>query len=136
MKFLPGLDSQLKIYNRFKEKVLKRAETDINKFTDIEVTFTERKRARKVIEITYTIKKNHTDLKSFISYIRELYANTLLYHTKDGRPLKCSDKGLLYYSDTMENINKKEGMKLWEYLHENRERLTCFQGNLFDEEEV
>ena len=35
---------------------------------------------------------------------------------------------------TYEIITKKEGMKLWEYLHENRERLTCFQGNLFDEE--
>jgi len=126
----------LKIYNRFKEKVLKRAETDINKFTDIEVNFTEKKRARKVIEITYTIRKNHTDLKAFIGYIRELYVNELLYHSKDGRPLKCSDKGLLYYSDTMENINKKESLKLWEYLHENKARLTCFQGNLFDEEEV
>lgn len=126
----------LKIYNRFKEKVLKRAEIDINKFTDIEVTFTEKKRARKVIEITFTIKKNHTDLKAFIKYIRELYVNQLLYHTKDVRPLKCSDKGLLYYSDTMENINKKDSMKLWEYLHENKARLVCFQGNLFGEEEI
>ena len=126
----------LKNYADFKRKVLKRAEADINKFTDLEVSFTEKKRGRKVVEITYTIKKNHADLKAFIGYIRELYANTLLYHTKDGRPIKCSDKGLLYYSDNMENINKKESIKLWEYLHENQARLTCFQGNLFDEEEV
>jgi len=126
----------LKIYNRFKEKVLQRAEIDINKFTDLEVDFSEKKRGRKVIEITYTIKKNHTDLKAFIGYIRELYVNELLYHSKDGRPLKCSDKGLLYYSDTMENINKKESLKLWEYLHENKAILTCFQGHLFDEDEV
>jgi len=126
----------LKIYNRFKEKVLQRAEIDINKFTDLEVDFSEKKRGRKVIEITYTIKKNHTDLKAFIAYIRELYVNELLYHSKDGRPLKCSDKGLLYYSDTMENINKKESLKLWEYLHENKAILTCFQGHLFDEDEV
>jgi len=126
----------LKIYNRFKEKVLKRAETDINKFTDIEVNFTEKKRGRKVVEITYTIKKNYTDLKEFIANIREIYPNILLHLSKDGRPLKCSDKGLLYYSDTMENINKKESLKLWEYLHENKAKLTCFQGNLFDEEEV
>ena len=125
----------LKNYADFKRKTLKRAEADINKFTDLEVSFTEKKRGRKVIEITYIIKKNHTDLKAFISYVRELYVNTLLYHTKDGRPLKCSDTGLLYYSDTMENINKKESMKLWEYLHENKARLTCFQENLFDEEE-
>jgi len=126
----------LKIYNRFKEKVLKRAEIDINKHTDLEVSFTERKRGKKIIEVTYTIKKNYTDLKAFINYIRELYVNETLYYTKDKRPLKCSDKGLLYYSDNMQNINKKESLKLWEYLHENRAKLICFQGNLFDEEEV
>ena len=125
-----------KVYSEFKKKVLKRAEIDINKFTDIEVNFTEKKRGRKVIEITYTIKKNFTDLKAFIGNIREIYPNVLLHLSKDGRPLKCSDKGLLYYSDNMENINKKESMKLWEYLHENKARLTCFQGNLFDEKEV
>jgi len=94
---------------------------------------TEKKRGRKVIEITFIIKKNNTDLKAFIGFIRELYVNEILYYTKEGRPLKCSDKGLLYYSDTMENINKRESMKLWEYLHENKEKLTCFQKNLFDE---
>ena len=128
--------SYISKYSDFKKKVLKRAEIDINKFTDLEVNLSEKKRGRKVIEITYTIRKNYTDLKAFIANIREIYPNVLLYHSKDGRPLKCSDKGLLYYSDNMENINKKESMKLWEYLHENKARLTCFQGNLFDEEEV
>jgi len=123
-------------YSKFKSDVLKKSEADINKFTDLEVSFTERKRGRKVIEVTFTIKKNFTDLKAFISFIRELYVNEILYYTQDGRPLKCSDKGLLYYSDTMENINKVESLKLWEYLHENKAKLTCFQGNLFDEEEV
>lgn len=127
-----------KVYSEFKKKVLKRAELDINKFTDLEIKLNDKngKRGRKVIEVTFEIKKNNTDLKAFISNIREIYVNELLYHTKDGRPLKCSDTGMLYYSDTMENINKKESMKLWEYLHENQAHLTCFQGNLFDEEEV
>jgi len=125
-----------KIYSEFKKKVLKRAEADINKFTDLEVKMSEKKLGRKVIEVTFTIRKNNTDLKAFIATIRELYVNEILYYTKEGRPLKCSDKGLLYYSDSMENINKKESMKLWEYLHENKEKLTCFQKNLFDKEEV
>jgi len=123
-------------YADFKKKVLKKSEADINKFTDLEVKLVENKTGRKVTSITFTIKKNNADLKAFIKTIRELYVNVVLDYTKDGRPLKCSDKGLLYYSDTMENINKKESMKLWEYLHENRENLECFQGNLFDEEEV
>ncbi|MCK4440722.1 MAG: replication initiation protein, partial [Sulfurovaceae bacterium] len=42
-------------YNKFKSDVLKRAEIDINKFTDLEVTLSEKKRGRKVVEITYTI---------------------------------------------------------------------------------
>ena len=125
-----------KVYSEFKKKVLKKSESDINKFTDIEVNMSEKKVGRKVVEITYTIRKNHTDLKAFISLLRELYVNEILYYTKNGRPLKCSDKGLLYYSDTMENINKMESLKLWEYLHENKAKLTCFQGNLFDEEKV
>jgi len=126
----------LKNYADFKRKALKKAEADINKFTDLEIKITEKKRGRKVIEITFIIKKNNTDLKAFIGFIRELYVNEILYYTKEGRPLKCSDKGLLYYSDTMENINKRESMKLWEYLHENKEKLTCFQKNLFDEEKI
>jgi len=123
-------------YSKFKSGVLKKAETDINKFTDLEVNFTERKRGRKVIEVTFIIRKNHTDLKAFISYIRELYVNELLYRTKEGRPIRCSKKGLLYYSDTLDNINKKDSMKLWETLHENRENLICFQQNEIDLEEV
>jgi len=125
-----------KVYSEFKKKVLKKSESDINKFTDLEVSMSEKKVGRKVVEITYSIRKNHTDLKAFINFIRELYVNEILYYTKDGRPFKCSDKGLLYYSDNMENINKVESLKLWEYLHENKAKLTCFQGNLFDENEV
>ena len=114
-----------KVYSEFKKKVLKRAEADINKFTDLEIKLNDKngKIGRKVVEITYSIRKNNTDLKAFIANIREIYVNELLYHTKDGRPLKCSDTGLLYYSDTMENINKVESMKLWEYLHENQAKI-------------
>jgi len=119
-------------YNKFKEAVLLRAEIDINKFSDLEVKLSEKKLGRKVVEVTYTIKKNHTDLKAFIEIIRELYANQALYHSKDGRLLKCSEKGLLYYADeALEWLDKKTAQKLWEWLHQNREKLLCFQHNLF-----
>lgn len=119
-------------YNKFKTSVLQKAETDINKFSDLEVKLFEKKRLRKIVEISYSIKKNHTDLKAFISYIRELYVNELLFYSKKNRPIKCSEKGLLYYSDNNASINKKEAQKLWEYLHENRENLYIFKSN-FDE---
>jgi hypothetical protein len=115
-------------YGKFKSDVLKRAEADINKFTDLEIKLSEKKLGRKVVEVTYTIKKNTMDLKSFIETIRELYPNELLHHTKDRRPLKCNKDGYLYYSDNIdEYINKKEAKKLWEYLHENRDNLYLFK---------
>lgn len=117
-------------YNKFKTSVLLKAQNDINKFSDLEVKLSEKKRLRKVVEISYSIKKNHTDLKAFISYIRELYTNELLFESKEKRGLKCSTKGLLYYADNNENINKKEAQKLWEYLHENREKLYIFKSNI------
>jgi plasmid replication initiation protein len=96
----------------FKIKVLKQAETDINKFTDLEVNFTEKKLGRKVVEITYTIRKNTTDLKTFIKVIREDYINQILHYTKDNRPIKCSAKGFLYYGDEdksfIPDFNKKK----------------------------
>ena len=125
-----------KIYNRFKEKVLKRAEIDINKFTDLEVSFTEKKRLRRVVEVTYTIKKNTTDLKKFIETIRELYTDTILHYTKDNKPIKCSKKGFLYYADEEKSyIEPKEAQKLWEYLHENRENLYLFKKSLEESEQ-
>jgi len=111
--------------------VLKRAETDINKFTDLEVSFTEKKLGRKVVEITYTIRKNTTDLKTFIKVIREAYINQILHYTKDNRPIKCSAKGFLYYGDEDKSfIDSKEAQKLWEYLHENRKELYLFGQSL------
>ncbi len=118
-------------YNKFKVSVLQKAEIDINKFTDLEVKLTEKKRARKVVEVTYTIKKNHTDLKTFISVIRELYTNTILHFSEENRPIMCSTKGFLYYSDDEKKayIDQKKAQKLWEYLHENRENLYVFKKN-------
>jgi len=119
-----------KVYSEFKKKVLKRAEIDINKFTDLEVKLSETKRNRKIVNITYTIRKNTTDLKTFIQIIRENYTNKILFHTKDNKPIMCSTKGLLYFADEDTTIDKKESQKLWEYLHENRENLLVFKINV------
>jgi hypothetical protein len=117
-------------YGKFKSDVLKRAEIDINKFTDLEVELSEKKLGRKVVRVTYTIRKNNNDRKAFIQTIRELYVNQLLHYTKDNRPLKCSSKGYLYYGDKENSyIDKKEAQKLWEYLHENRKELYIFKQN-------
>ena len=118
-------------YDNFKRQVLQRAEKDINKFTELEIKLSEKKLGKKVVKITYSIRKNTTDLKTFIIVIREHYTNTILHYSKNNRPIKCSSNGFLYYGDEENSrIDKKEAQKLWEYLHENRENLYVFKKNL------
>ncbi len=119
-------------YADFKRKVLNQAKNDINKYTDLEVDFKEIKPIRKVTGVTFTIKKNENDLKSFIEFIREQHTNELLFYSKDNRPLKCSLEGLLYYADDMATLDKTTAQKAWEFLHEKREKLLCFQPSLLD----
>lgn len=123
--------SHLDRYNKFKSAVLEQAVKDINKYTDLEVNFTEIKLGRKVNKVKYTIGKNTVSLKEFIATIRDLYPNQRLYYYND-KPLKCSDKGLLYYADdSLDTLTKTEALKAWNYLHENRSKLEIFQQGLF-----
>jgi len=125
----------LKTYSNFKMKVLIRAKKDIDKFSDIKIELQEVKQLRKVVKITFIIKKNDTDLKTFIQIIRELYSNQNL-HKYEGRMLKCSDKGLLYWSDTLHHLSKDKALKAWEYLHENRMNLEFIKENRRELEET
>lgn len=125
--------SHLDRYNKFKSAVLLQALKDINKYTDLEVNLTEIKLGKKVHKVKYTIGKNTVSLKDFIATIRDLYPNQRLYYYND-KPLKCSDKGLLYYADdSLATLAKTEALKAWNYLHENRSKLEIFQKGLFDE---
>lgn len=118
----------LKTYSNFKVKVLLRAKKDIDKFSDIKIELQEIKQLRKVVKIIFIIKKNDTDLKTFIQIIRELYPNQDLYKYNN-RMIRCSDKGLLYWASTLEHLSKENAKKAWEYLHENRKDLEFIKEN-------
>ncbi len=48
----------------------------------------------------------------------------------NNRPVKCSELGHLYYADdVLYNLDKKEALKVWEWLHENRADVEIFQNN-------
>lgn len=121
----------LKIYNRFKEKVLLRAEQDINKYTDLKVSFDEKKFGRKVKSITFHIKKNDEDLKTFIDHIRENHTNVLLWTTRNKIEIQCSEKGLLYNKKNNKTFDKETASKLWEEMYKNREIILKSQVSLF-----
>lgn len=125
----------LKTYSNFKMKVLIRAKKDIDKFSDIKIELEEIKQLRKVVKITFVIKKNDTDLKTFIQIIRELHPNQDLYEY-GGRMIRCSDKGLLYWAGTLHNLSKENAKKAWEHLHENRKDLEFIKQNRRELEET
>jgi len=58
-------------YDNFKRQVLLRAESNINKFSDLEVKLSEKKMGRKVVEVTYTIKKNKEKSDKTTRYIKD-----------------------------------------------------------------
>jgi len=121
----------LKTYSNFKLKVLDRAKQDINKYTDLKVSFDEKKVRRKVTEITFHIKKNDEDLKTFIEHIRENYINVLLWTTPKKIEIKCDDNGLLYNSKNTKTFDKDTAQKIWEQMHHNREIILKSQVSLF-----
>jgi plasmid replication initiation protein len=118
-------------YSQFKQKVLDRAEQDINKYTDLKISFDEKKVRRKVIEITFHIKKNDEDLKTFIEHIRESHTNVLLWTTRNKVEIKCDERGLLYNAKNNKTYDKDTAMKLWEEMHKNREIVLRSQVSLF-----
>lgn len=131
------------LYSKFKQGILNQAVKDINAYTDIEIKnlgtakkpiyFEEIKPSRKVEEVIFHFKKNHNDIKMFIDYIRELHTNEALYENREGKMIKCSEKGLLYYADDVNTtIDKDKAMKIWEWLHEHREKLYIHQADLLD----
>jgi len=121
----------LKVYADFKRKVLLRAEQDINKFTDLKVSLDEKKVRRKVTEITFHIKKNDEDLKTFIEHIRENHTNVLLWTTKNKIEIQCSEHGLLYNKKNNKTFDKETAQKLWEEMHKHRKIVLRSQVSLF-----
>jgi plasmid replication initiation protein len=122
-------------FNKFKQSVLDRSMKDINKFTDLKMEYELLKRAKKIVKVKFIIRKNDTDLKTFIKIIRELHPNQHL-HEYQGRMIRCSDKGLLYWATTLEHLSKDNAQKAWEHLHENRKDLEFIKQNQRELEET
>lgn len=126
-------------YSNFNLKVLSKAVEDINKYSDLTVTLSkEHKLGRKIVGVTFTIRKNWNSLEDFISTIREYYSNEPLWQIEeDGvkKIIKCSGKGHLYFSDdTSACIDKKRALHLWQVLYKNKEKLIFIVRNRIEME--
>jgi plasmid replication initiation protein len=122
------------VYKDFRVKVLEIAIREINKNTDLDIWYEETGKIRKkVVEITFFMRKNILDFKSFKESIQDLYPNEPLCYYKN-RLIKCSNgklaesgKALLYFADTSDFVDTDTATKIWELMFNHKRHLLCFQ---------
>ena len=130
-KDMIGAANKYSAYYDFKRYVLNRALKEIDKLSDIELSYKEKRRGRKVTDLIFTIKKKKDDYlssrKSFIDYIRKAYepdGNRNIYpaiiKTENGE-LRIDKEGKLYLfkgAGVMpETLDPKQANEYWDWLY-------------------
>lgn len=67
-----GLENNYKAFKDFEKRVLKVAEKEINKHTDLQISYEKIKRGRKIAKIEFTIKKNYSEKEQQQQQMKEL----------------------------------------------------------------
>lgn len=118
----------LKIYNRFKEKVLKLTSLEIAKYCDVWYEFEEIKVGRKVVSLKFYIHDNplnkvddeNNEFKNFVNHIKKEYEGfNVLYHPKLERHL-CIKNGLLTIAETDNIVKKDRALQLWDFIYKHQ----------------
>ncbi len=132
-------------YGKIKEKVLNIALDEINKYSDIYVTYKEIKKGRKVESIIFYIeenkknttkepkkiekpkkankeeqKKENDALKAFRKEIIAKYNNSDKYFMIDDKTFKIKEE-LLFVDD--EALKASEAIKWWKYIYKNKDKI-------------
>ena len=63
LKNILGIADKYPLYANFKQRILKQAQKDVKQFTDIEFTFEELKRSKRIYALKFFIHKNKTSSK-------------------------------------------------------------------------
>ncbi len=131
-----GLEGKYKLYADLKRKVIERSLKEINKLSDIELSYKEKKLGRKVTDLVFTVKPRHKEgeadhlatRRAFIAYVRRHYKPDPdrgifppIIRTKNGT-LKIDNDGKLYIASapgtlpgTLDHVQSD---KLWSWLYE------------------
>jgi len=118
-----------KIYNRFKEKVLKVAEKELLEHTDIYFTFEEEKEGRKVSRLIFRIHKNSKNYKEEAKNIQQeldqyeditkQYKGKILY-------FNGSDH-IIHHVSKNKNTDECDVLLVDEYNHSQRYKMSLAQ---------
>ena len=109
------------VWRDFNKRVLETGEKEINKFSDIKISYTPIKTFRKITSVSFVIVSNlnNLSLKQYIRLVRSKCVNMTLLHTKDIKTsedieLSISEKGYLYNKLNPDwKINHKYALKIW-----------------------
>lgn len=123
------------LYGDIKLKVLKKTQKEFKKKAPFSFEFVEKKKGRKVVEITFITKSNNLELNDFKDLIREEYADLRLY-TFDNKITLCDKDGVLYWiTDNGEKKAHLEGFAeaCWKILFKKKDVLEIFKSpSLFE----
>jgi len=122
------------LYGNIKQKVLKPALEEINKWSDISIRIEEIKKSRKVKEIIFYIDEKtnnspnfprreenlNSSLKEFRDKIITQYNNTNKYFVIDDNEFYIKE-GLLFVND--EALKSSEALTWWKYIYKNRDKI-------------
>ena len=133
-----------KRYSNIKQKVINKAIAEINKYSDIYVTYNEIKEGRKVESIIFYIeenkkntknkrqktekpkkakeeqKKENDTLKAFRKEIIAKYNNTDKYFIIDDKTFKIKEN-LLFVDDNA--LKASEALSWWKYIYKNKDKI-------------
>ena len=127
-KEIIGAANKYKAYYDFKRYVLERSLKEINSLSDIRLSYKEKKKGRKVIELKFKVRpnlpkeKNYlASLKTFIAYMRKNYVNQVIYEgqtaTSKHRFFSISPEGRIYDMDTLKDLSADKSEAIWNFLY-------------------
>lgn len=137
LRDIMGVAGKYKLYNDFKRYIIERAIREINKLSDIRLSYREKKLGRKVSDMVFTVKKQgqaHKWLatrKAFISHIRKAYRPhpesgeyptvMRLKNTNIGRDviLKVDLRGHIYaiIDGETKEMDRERSNEWWDFLY-------------------
>ncbi len=120
------------VWRDFNKRVLEPAEKEINKHSDIKISYQPVKTGRKITAINFRIAPNlkKLPLKQYIARVRVECVGKTLLRTKDKETgkkieLSVSEKGYLYNKlDPHWKITHKRAQEIWQLMQNNE---VCFE---------
>jgi plasmid replication initiation protein len=96
LKEILGVEHEYPLYANFKQRVIKKAQKDLDENTDIRFSFEELKRSRAVTDIVFSIQTNSISRRKSLQIQKEETTEILIKEEKEVQIRKLSPEELLF----------------------------------------